>query len=80
MSPVAAQTRLTIAKISFIFYLNLYNEEGSGVMIMNNIFKKLKSNYKNSAEVSNKIKFDAIDDQALTHLDNPTFEETLNIL
>lgn len=30
-----------------------------------------------NAEVSNKIKFDAIDDQALTHLDNPTFENVM---
>ena len=32
-----------------------------------------------NAEVSNKIKFDAIDDQALTHLDNPTFENVMKI-
>ena len=31
------------------------------------------------AEVSNKIKFDAIDDQALTHLDNPTFENVMKV-
>ncbi len=30
-----------------------------------------------NAEVSNKIKFDAIDEQALTHLDNPTFENVM---
>ena len=30
-----------------------------------------------NAEVSNKIKFDAIDEQALTHLDNPTFENIM---
>ena len=32
-----------------------------------------------NAEVSNKIKFDAIDDQALTHLDNPTFENVMKV-
>ena len=32
-----------------------------------------------NAEVSNKIKFDAIDDQALTHLDNPTFENVMKL-
>tara|TARA_B100000795_G_C22806823_1_gene445576 strand:- start:6291 stop:7103 length:813 start_codon:yes stop_codon:yes gene_type:complete len=32
-----------------------------------------------NAEVSNKIKFDAIDDQALTPLDNPTFENVMKI-
>ena len=30
-----------------------------------------------NAEVSNKIKFDALDEQALTHLDNPTFENVM---
>ena len=32
-----------------------------------------------NAEVSNKIKFDAIDDQALTHLGNPTFENVMKV-
>ena len=32
-----------------------------------------------NAEISNKIKFDAIDDQALTHLDNPTFENVMKV-
>ena len=32
-----------------------------------------------NAEVSNKIKFDAIDDEALTHLDNPTFENVMKL-
>ena len=32
-----------------------------------------------NAEVSNKIKFDAIDDQALTHLDMPTFENVMKV-
>ena len=32
-----------------------------------------------NTEVSNKIKFDAIDDQALTHLDNPTFENVMKV-
>ena len=32
-----------------------------------------------NAEVSNKIRFDAIDDQALTHLDNPTFENVMKV-
>lgn len=30
-----------------------------------------------NVEVSNKIKFDAIDEQALNHLDNPTFENVM---
>ena len=32
-----------------------------------------------NAEVSNKIKFDAIDEQALTHLNNPTFENVMKV-